>query len=420
MIDDLGYYKVGTEIFSDKIPAIFRAQQLNTNIDWIFNDGVFKALDWTSEPTTSLDEFYKIRAKQIREEYDYVIMFCSGGADSTNMLFAFLNNGLHIDEVVASAPVSGLNNWKQPDASNTSVEATIAETFLTQIPLLKRIQQSYPNVKVVLHDYFEDMLAYKPDDWLFKGNDWMHPTMAGRYNLEKYSHLKRIAESGKKIAVVQGIDKPMVVRFKDNFYLMFKDNTYNNKYNSVNHPNCFPVFFYHSPQLPQLVVKQAHETARFIMRPENKHIYNMMLWNDQRKSGDAPMPNIFTFNAATYERGIVPAIYPSIKADMYQADKPDRMFLGRHDAWFYDLHYDTKIYQMMMSDLNNLIASTDKRFLDIDPYKGLLGFKTYKKLYNIGPVENFKPMQDIILDNVRPIGVSQFTNNNDPIYQSRL
>jgi hypothetical protein len=43
--------------------------------------------------------------------------------------------------------------------------------------------------------------------------------MAGRYNLDRYLHLKRIAESGKKIAVVQGIDKPKIYRHKDNFLL---------------------------------------------------------------------------------------------------------------------------------------------------------------------------------------------------------
>jgi hypothetical protein len=233
------------------------------------------------------------------------------------------------------------------------------------------------------------MLQYKADEWLMKGNDWMHPTMAGRYNLDKYSHLKKIAESGKKIGVVQGIDKPYVIRLKDHFYLMFKDNVYNNKYNSVNHPNGFQIFFYHCPQFPLMVVKQAHETARFMMRPENRHIYNMMLWNDERDIGKAPKLNPLTYNVAPYERGIVPAIYPSIKQDMYQADKPDRMFLGMHDYWFYKNHNNTNIAQMMESDLNNLINSLDKRFLTYTPQKGLIGFKTYRKLYNIGHVDKF-------------------------------
>ena len=33
-LDNLGYYKVGTEKFYDKIPAMFRAQQLKVRMEW--------------------------------------------------------------------------------------------------------------------------------------------------------------------------------------------------------------------------------------------------------------------------------------------------------------------------------------------------------------------------------------------------
>jgi hypothetical protein len=398
MINDLGFYTVGTEKFYDKIPAMFRAQQLKQDLSWNFNDEVFSAIDWTQEPTSSLDELYAIRARQIREEYDYVLLFCSGGADSTNMFHAFVDNGLHVDEVVGSAPISGLRDWKHPDPTDQRAENTIEETFLTQIPWLHKIQQDYPRTKVTLHDYFDDMLSYKPDDWLLKGNDWMHPTMAGRYNLDRYLHLKRIAESGKKIAVVQGIDKPKVCRYRDQFYLVFYDNIYNNKYDSINHPNTNPVFFYHSPQLPQLIVKQAHVAAKFMMMPENKLIYDSMLLNDRRTTGEDV--NLSTLvekiNPGVYERGIVPAIYPSINKISYQAGKPDKMFLGKHDHWFYQHHQGTHVWQMMQSDLENLVNSIDKKFLMFNPYRGLLGFKYYRKYYLLGNVSNFTPANSII------------------------
>ena len=72
MIDDVGFYTVGNEKFYNKIHAMFRAQQLNTEPVWNFNDELFSKLDWTREPTESLSELYAMRAKQIREQYDYV------------------------------------------------------------------------------------------------------------------------------------------------------------------------------------------------------------------------------------------------------------------------------------------------------------------------------------------------------------
>jgi hypothetical protein len=393
-LDDHGYYKVGTEKFYDKIPAMFRAQQLKVSMEWVFNDQVFSAIDWTEEPSTDIDEFYKIRAKQIREQYDYVVMFCSGGADSTNMFYAFTKNGLHVDEVVGSAPISGLRDWHSPDPANTSPENTIDETFLTQIPWLKKIEKEFPQTKVTLHDYFDDMLSYKADDWILKCNDWLHPSMAGRYNLDRLTHLKRIAESGKKIAVVQGIDKPFVIRARDNFYIVFRDNIYNNKYNSINHPNTEQVFFYHTPELPLMMVKSAHLTARFLMRPENKMIYDAMVLNDNRVKGLDAMPNPLAFNWGTYERGIVPAIYPGIKKYSFQAGKPDKMILGKHDDWFYKHHNKLKVWDMMVSDLDNLIKSLDPQFLDYSPLKGLVGFKTWKKYYRLGHISQFETKFD--------------------------
>ncbi len=401
MIDEVGYYTVGTEKFYNKILAMLRAQDFGVEPEWHFNDHIFKKIKWTEEPRESLDELYGMRARQIREEYDYVLLFCSGGADSTNMLFAFLNNGLHVDEIVASAPISGLRDWQADKENYADVKNTIEETYLTQIPFLQKIQTQYPKIKVTLHDYFEDMLEYKQDDWLLKGTDWIHPTMAGRYNLSRYLHLKRIAESGKKIAVVQGIDKPMMCRYHDRMALLFNDLVLNNKYDSIGHPNTFPVFFYTSPALPKMLVKQAHVTARFLLRPENALIYDAMPFNAEARPKDPLKPKIVKYNGynpGVYERGIIPAIYPSIKKISYQAEKPDKMFLGNHDYWFYHHHAGTDIWKMMESDLKNLKESLDKRFFVYSDTNELLGFKSYYKSYSIGPIENFRPLPGLILD----------------------
>jgi predicted phosphohydrolase len=403
MTDDLGYYIVENEKFYNKVEAFFKAKQIGlkrSQIKWDFNDSVFQALDWTVEPTTSLEDFYYLRAKQIREQYDYVLMFVSGGADSTNMLFSFLSNGFHVDEIVASAPLSGLRDWDHKKFKDDDVKNTIEETFVTQLPFLEKVRIKFPKTKITLHDYFEDMLNYKPDEWLIKGSDWMHPTMAGRYNLDRYLHLKRIAESGKKIAIVQGIDKPQLARFKDTFALVIGDYAYNNKYDSILHPNTFPVFFYHTPDLPQLMIKQAHVTARFLMRPENHEIYKVMPYNwEYAKFRDEPSKNLRCngVNGGVYERGIVPAIYPSIKKWSYQAQKPDKMFLGNHDYWFYEHHQSTHIYQMMVSDLNHIINHFPKDYFYYHPFTNeILGFSLFFKSYILGNVENFTP-KDIIL-----------------------
>jgi len=57
-------------------------------------------VDWTKEPKESFKELCRQRAEQIRDTYDYVIVYFSGGSDSTTVMNAFLDNGIKIDEVV--------------------------------------------------------------------------------------------------------------------------------------------------------------------------------------------------------------------------------------------------------------------------------------------------------------------------------
>jgi len=48
----------------------------------------------------SLDFLYALRARQLREKYDYLVLYFSGGADSTNILKTFIDNNIFLDEIV--------------------------------------------------------------------------------------------------------------------------------------------------------------------------------------------------------------------------------------------------------------------------------------------------------------------------------
>ena len=70
----LGYYTVdGIEFFS-KIQSCLHASKLNQTPNWHFNNDIFNSYNWTIEPNESLDELYNARARQLREEYDYVAL----------------------------------------------------------------------------------------------------------------------------------------------------------------------------------------------------------------------------------------------------------------------------------------------------------------------------------------------------------
>jgi hypothetical protein len=156
--DKLGFYTVNGKKFYGKIESIIHANESLSDIQWNFNKEIFNNINWKVEPETSLLEFYKQRAQQIREQYDYVVVMASGGADSTNVIYSFLKNGIHIDEVVLAAPLGGLSNWNWSE-KDTSAYNTISETKFAQIPLANEIKLNWPNVKITVNDYFEEMLV---------------------------------------------------------------------------------------------------------------------------------------------------------------------------------------------------------------------------------------------------------------------
>ena len=133
-----GYYSAGDKIFYNRVDALLHHEQTGIFPDWKFHDDVFGAYNWTVEPTLSLNDLYKTRAQQLRDKYDYIVLFFSGGADSTNVLDTFVNNKIHLDEVVTY--------------HNSGVAKELSSPLLKELkwatyPYIKKILKSNPSIK---------------------------------------------------------------------------------------------------------------------------------------------------------------------------------------------------------------------------------------------------------------------------------
>lgn len=384
----LGWYTVNGNIFFNKIQAILYANETLANVEWNFNRDIMDKLDWITEPDMSLKDLYANRAKQIRDENDYVILMISGGADSTNMIYSFLNNNIRVDEIVAGAPFSGLNNWKF-DRSDTTYHGMVSETKFAQLPLIEKISKSHPDIKITLHDYFEDMITLKTDEWLYDQlGHWIHLSGGTRHSLDKFTHIKNIAESGKKIAVVYGVDKPVICRSNSgNLYSVLMDTatTIVTPHFKDKYPNVESILFYYTADMPYLMVKQAHELCRWMYKSENSYSKDLM-WNlsKSKEFNDHPL------RGSRWQRSIVSCIYaPTIEHQfMWQADKagPHGITGGKKiDSWMYTLHKDSKMLQMIESDTKLLTHNiNDKYFISKE-----LGFKMYTNYWKIGHETEF-------------------------------
>jgi hypothetical protein len=384
--DKLGFYKVNDKKFYGKLDAVLYANTTKSDISWNFNKEIFNTVNWKEEPETDLLDFYKWRATQIREEYDYIILMCSGGADSTNMLYSFLKNGIHVDEVLFAAPMSGLSNWEW-DNNNLDANNTISEARFAQMPLANEIRVNWPNVKITINDYFEDILDLQTDKWLEDCSYWAHPS-ACRFSLEKFPHIKNLADSGKRIAKIFALDKPLIVRTPDgNLFNGIFDNVCQvgiHKSTKEEHTNLETVYFYYAPEMPLMIVKQAHVLAKWLYMPENYQARKLMA---DLRGGTKWISNEIRYSL--HHRSNIKAVYPMLETEgwnPFQAYKSFSNFTHvAFDNWFYKLHGSSKTSQLIESDFKNLIKHVDKKYFN-ENNDGLIMFS---QQYHLGHETKF-------------------------------
>jgi len=381
----LGHYIVDNKIYLNKLEAVLAANIKLSNIDWYYHDHILDQVDWVREPEIPLSKLYEIRARQIRDNHDYVVLMLSGGADSTNMLRSFTDNNIRVDEVVASAPISGIKNLKV-NTSDRSPENTILETLLAQMPLVRKLSQTNPEIKISINDYFNDILKLKSDSWIYESSShWIHFSGTTRHNLDSLTHLRNLAEQGKKLAIVYGIDKPVICRAKDgSLYNVIADSVVNivTSHFSDIMSNVESVLFYYTPDLPELMVRQCHEVCRWIYSPENKLLKETLLW-DRSKPEEFNQSGL---RASRWQRAIIPCIYPTLEKFLvtsWQAEKHDPGFRGGRqiDDWMYKLHGNSRVVEMVESDLGLLSKSINRKyFMNRDPNNGFMRFTKFWKI----------------------------------------
>jgi hypothetical protein len=367
--DSLGFYTVGDYKTHNKIDALIAATKANTRPSWNFNDEVFSKVQWNVEPLTDLRELYRIRATQIRNKYDYIILNLSGGADSTTTLYSFVNNGLFIDEVIVRHPGKGTNNLQTTDKVYQAENAFNEWTYAA-LPALNWLKQASPNTKITIHDYSEELIKPTYDiDWVYAGRDYLHPGIVSRYSYSLPSMMEAY-EKNNKVCQLFGIDKPRIC-VKDNaYYLYFLDIQANTAVSQVKEfDNITTEYFFWSPELPELLVKQSHLIANWFSLPMNNVLKTILRW-----------PNHDISQRTTYEMIVKSIIYPDYDFTTFQTAKPSSAFETEIDSWFFKNFKGTAAFSIWEEGLD---------FVKQNIRDDLFNFKYDKKDGFVGNISPF-------------------------------
>lgn len=364
--DKLGYYQFNGKKFHNKVIALIEGTKQNQFPEWNFNQEVFDKVEWTVEPVINLKELYRIRAQQIRDKYDYIRLEFSGGGDSTTVAYSFINNGIHLDEVVFRYPKTGEKNATD-DPFNTKPENTLSEARYAAMPILSWIKDHAPLTKITIHDYSEDMLKSKHDEsWVFKTRDYFQPGHPFKHTVDAVDDHKRTLDQGHRVCVLWGVDKPKVCIKDSKWYLYFMDIQANAANPDVaGYTNVTNEYFFWSPDLPELLCKQAHIIKNWFDLESNKYLQHLVRW-----------PNYSFTHRTTFEHIIKPLIYPDYDPTTFQTAKPTNSFYNEMDYWFYKNFQGTHAHQVWQSGLEFLTSSIDPKYFNNEMGRpvGLVGF----------------------------------------------
>jgi len=327
-----GVYKVGDLMFINKSDALIVASKTNQDVTWHFNDTVFSSIDWSIPIETSLPELYKRRAQQLRDKYDYLSLFFSGGVDSTNVLHSFIDNDIFLDEIVMYRPAKLVPKANTHDKTTSNI---YSEIEFAAIPhLQKYLKNSKTKVRFIDMDDSTEQFFNNSNllSQFYTVNKMTTLGIAKIAMCTTDSIWNNLYNSGKKVAHIQGVDKPIInfengeyiFQFGDaamSFNFVSSENTAENEM-LLNHQ--YHEFFYWTPDLPELVIKQC-QVVKLLCK--NDIIFKFLFIDSYNSPQDRFM-------------AIINYIYPSHVNEirnLFTTVKPGEGLNAGQGKWFYDL-----------------------------------------------------------------------------------
>ena len=259
MIAESCYYTSDGKVFGSKIEA--SKQYPGSQLLFYYNDTSYSKMDWSIEPPLDIEFYYKDQAQRIRDTYDYVVLFYSGGVDSTNILETFHFNNIKLDKIVCVGAYS-------QDSFFGSDENRNKEIYDNCYPYLKELNLThitqFVDYSSILMTEFKTLSVYSyGDEWPKQLGAWYSPTHWFWRDIERF--VVPADQQNKKVALILGIDKPNLMRQGDKFLFRFNDLCLSSHGNISGRHNVDRIKFYWDVSYPNILIKQLHIVKRHMI-----------------------------------------------------------------------------------------------------------------------------------------------------------
>jgi hypothetical protein len=354
-----GYYQVGNKFFNHKVNALIEASQNNQNVSWHFNNHVWQSLDWKKDDSLSVEYWYRCRAQQLREKYDYLILAFSGGADSHNVLHSFIKNGIHLDEVWCDWPLAHTHKKFDLDSTNRHVSNMPSEWTFSIKPELDRLAISNPEILINITDSTQNLNEEYADDTATTSQYCFYATVK-RYRLLDQL-LEQRYKKHQRIAVITGFDKPSYVILNGVMSLYFSDKTIHVK--SDGRKNCIRnlEFFYWTPDMPELVRAQAHSVLNHVK--SNKNYWKIQPYATLKSDRSVEVSPLEYQIWDQIRSMLIESIYPDWNSNTFQVGKnTSTLYNNQVYTWLTKHHKNHRALQSHQSALDTTYKLINDKF----------------------------------------------------------
>ena len=377
-----GYYQIGDSFASHVGPACQEATRTNQTIQWHFGNEVYNNFNWRSRLNVPITELYRLRAQQLRDKYDYLVLWFSGGADSTTILRSFVDNGIHLDEVMIVWPRS-LTNGRYTPNLNTDSSNMVSEWDFSIEPKLKWLATHHPEIKITV---LEQFLNPNTSENYFL-NNWHlaekinYAIIDRQYLLD--NEIKERYKKHKNIASITGASPPEVFLLNDKWVSVFFVSEAStgavgkSDYLNDGTPRNVELFYW-AHEFPEIIREQGHLILDYLNEfPQFRSIF--------ASSSDTGVPGVFDTRYDMRRQLIKKIVYPTWDLSTFQVGKPRSFY---HYPSYYQWFFSNPESKSFISGWEHAIKQHEsmisKSFFRKD-HQGSINYPSFRtKFYPIG------------------------------------
>lgn len=348
----LGCWISNGKKFGRKYDALHYASANNFDVKFYYHNKLWNQFDRSFLGKTSLNELYRIRALQLREKYDYLILYYSAGSDSHQVLRTFIDNNIKLDEVCVKWPkILRDGKFYTPNNKDKSTGNFWSEWNYSVKPSLEWLAKTHPEIKINLLDYAGEIDNINVEQSFEKLN-FVRCAILLQNNPTSNSEIAYL-DKEKTVGHIYGVDKPLLFLEDKDVFMFFSDVGLDQVGTSgigLDNEECF----YWTPDLPELPFEQAYQLALYyqINKDKRQFLFTPETITEEDKAIKVQFQNDLTRSLLYYSWD-----------NRFQAEKPT--LANRRDKffWFFESPEFERLRQIYNHELSDRISGINSNLL---------------------------------------------------------